>query len=176
MQDWPVEAVQLIKNLKQEIEGLKKKINELENKLRLYENPHTPSSRQRFKGNKGGSNVFPGKHGGVIGHHGATHKVPEPDRIIPVTSDLCPCCGCLLGDPVDVQKRTIEEIPSPPKMAVTRFDIHTYICPGCGCKVTAHHRDCPKVGGLGISLMTNITLASWCPPTYSTIFRRSLGF
>ena len=64
MQDWPVEAVQLIKDLKQEIEELKKKLNELENRIRQYENPHTPLSRQRFKGNKGVSNVFPGKHWG----------------------------------------------------------------------------------------------------------------
>ncbi|MDH7517123.1 MAG: hypothetical protein QHH19_02095, partial [Candidatus Thermoplasmatota archaeon] len=70
MQNWPIKAVQLIKKQQQEIEEFKKRLNELENKLRQYENPHTPSSRQRFKGNTGGNNVSSGKHGGLIGHHG----------------------------------------------------------------------------------------------------------
>jgi len=158
MQNWPIEAVQLIKKQQQEIEELKKKLNELENKLRQYENPHTPSSRQRFKGNVGGNNVSSGKHGGIIGHRGATRMVPDPDEIIPVTMDQCPQCGSLLGDPVDVESRTIEEIPPPQKICVTRFDLHKYVCPGCGYEVTAQHDDCPRVGGLGIHLMTKITL------------------
>ena len=158
MQNWPIEAVQLIKKQQQEIEELKKRLNELENKLRQYENPHTPSSRQRFKGNTGGNNVSSGKHGGLIGHHGATRTVPEPDEIIPVTMGQCPQCGSLLGDPVDVESRTIEEIPPPPKIKVTRYDLHRYVCPGCGCEVAAQHNNCPQVGGLGIHLMTKITL------------------
>ncbi len=158
MQQWPVEAVQLIKKQQQEIEELKKRINELENRLRQHENPHTPSSRQRFKGNTGGNNVSSGKHGGLIGHHGATRTVPQPDEIIPVTMGQCPQCGSLLGDPVDVESRTIEEIPPPAKIKVTRYDLHKYVCPGCGCEVAAQHNDCPQVGGLGIHLMTKITL------------------
>lgn len=158
MQNWPIEAVQLIKKQQQEIEELKKRLNELENKLRQYENPHTPSSRQRFKGNTGGNNVSSGKHGGIIGHHGATRQVPEPDRIIPVTIDQCPHCGFFLDDPIGVEQRTIEEIPPPQKILVTRYDLHKYVCPGCGCEVTAQHDDCPMVGGLGIRLMTKITL------------------
>jgi len=158
MQQWPIEAIQLIKKQQQEIEELKKKINELENKLRQYENPHTPSSRIRFKGNTGGNSASSRKHGGVIGHHGATRQVPEPNEIIPVIMSQCPQCGSLLGDPIDIESRTIEEIPPPPKIKVTRFDLHKYICPGCGCEVTAHHNDCPQVGGFGIHLMTKITL------------------
>jgi len=149
---------QRVVELEQENKKLKKKITELENKLRAYENPHTPSSRQRFKRNTGGDTASSGKHGGVIGHHGATRQVPEPDEIIPVTMSQCPHCGSLLGDPIDVESRTIEEIPPPPKIKVTRYDLHKYICPGCGCEVTAHHNDCPQIGGLGISLMTKITL------------------
>lgn len=149
---------QRIVELEQENKKLKKKITELENKLRAYENPHTPSSRQRFKGKTSGNTASSGKHGGVIGHHGATRQVPEPDEIIPVTMSQCPHCGSSLGDQIGVESRTIEEIPPPPKIKVTRFDLHKYICPGCGCEVTAHHNDCPQVGGLGISLMTKIIL------------------
>lgn len=158
MQQWPAEAVQLIKKQQQEIEELKKRINELENRLRQHENPHTPSSRQRFKGNACGNNVSSGKHGGMIGHRGATRTVPQPDEIIPVIMDMCPKCGSLLGDPVDIESRTVEEIPPPPKIKVTQYNLHRYVCPGCGCDVTAQHNDCPMVGGLGIHLMTKITL------------------
>ena len=165
MQQQIVEMTQLIHKLEQRIiyleqenKELKKKITELENKLRQYENPHTPSSRQRFKGNTGGHNTSSEKHGGVISHHGATRQVPKPDEIIPVTIDQCPHCGFFLGEPVSVEQRTIEEIPPPQKILVTRFDLHKYVCPGCGCEITAQHDDCPMVGGLGIHLMTKITL------------------
>ena len=165
MQQQFVEMTQLIHKLEQRIidleqenKDLKKKITELENKLRQYENPHTPSSRQRFKGATGGHNASSGKHGGIIGHRGATRQVSEPDEIIPVTMSHCPQCGSFLGDPVDVESRTIEEIPPPPKIKVTRYDLHKYVCPGCGCDVAAQHDDCPQVGGLGIHLMTKITL------------------
>jgi len=158
MQQWPIEAVQLIKKQQQEIEELKKRINELENVLRQYQNPHTPSSRQRFKGNACGNNVSSGKHGGVIGHHGATRMIPEPDQIIPVIMDLCPCCGSMLGDPLGVESKTIEELPPPPKIQVIRYDLHHYICPVCSMSLKATHPDCPMVGGLGVRLMTQITL------------------
>jgi len=158
MQQWPIEAVQLIKKQQQEIEELKKRINELENILRQYQNPHTPSSRQRFKGNAGGNNVSSGKHGGLVGHHGATRMIPEPDQIIPVVMDQCPGCGSTLGNPVRVESKTIEEIPPPPKIQVTRYDLHHYVCPVCGMSLRATHPECPMVGGLGVRLMTQIIL------------------
>ena len=157
MQQWPPEAIQVIKELKQEIKGLKKRISELENKLRAYENPHTPSSMQRFKSNTN-RKTLPGRRGAPPGHHGATRKTPEPDEIIPVTMDQCPQCGSYLGNAVNVESRIIEEIPPPQNIKVTRYDLHEYICPGCGYTVTATHRDCPRVGNLGIRLMTHITM------------------
>jgi len=55
MQKWPVTVIQhikklehKIKNLENENKELKEKIDGLEKKLRIYENPHTPSSKQRF--------------------------------------------------------------------------------------------------------------------------------
>jgi transposase len=156
MEHWPAEAVELIKKQQQEIEALKKRIKELENLLKLYQNPHTPSSRQRFKRNiKDNSS---GKHGGLIGHHGATRIVPEPDEVIPVTMDMCPHCGSMLGDSINVESRIIEEIPPPAKIHVTRYDLHQYNCPVCGISLKATHPDCPIVGGLGVRLMTQITL------------------
>jgi transposase len=156
MQQWPPEAIRVIKQLQQEIEGLKKRISELENKLKVYENPHTPPSQQRFKNNIGKTNP-PGRRGAPPGHHGATRTTPEPDEIIPVTMDTCPRCGSYLGAATKVESRTIEELPPPKKIKVTRYDLHHYHCPGCGIEITATHPDCPRIGRFGIRLMTTVT-------------------
>jgi transposase len=161
MQQWPAEAIQVIKELQQEIEGLKKRITELENKIKTYENPHTPSSQQRFKGNTNETTNPPGKHGAPPGHRGATRKQPQPDEIIPVTIDQCPRCGSFLGNSIGVESRTIEEIPPPQKNQVTQYNLHKYVCPGCGYEITATHKDCPTVGNLGVRLMTYITMAKF---------------
>ena len=165
LQNLPNEIRFYIQHLEKRItdlEGENKKLHEinqkLEAKLKQYENPHTPSSRQRFKGNSGGNVNPPGKRGAPIGHRGATRQVPEPDEIIQVTADLCPRCGSFLGNPVGVESRTIEELPQKQKIEVIRYDCYSYGCPSCGCEVTAVHPDCPQVGGLGVRLMTQITL------------------
>src|SRR4030042_1396670 len=167
MQQWPPEVVRIIqqfeqriKELEEENKQLKKRITQLENKLRIHENPHTPPSSQRFKGNTSGTNP-PGKRGAPPGHHGATRNVPEPDEIIPVTMDTCPRCGSPLGQAVGIESRTIEELPPPQKIQVTQYDLHKYVCPGCGCEITARHQDCPMVGNLGIRLMTQMTMAKF---------------
>jgi len=48
----------------------------LEKRLRVYENPHTPSSQRRFKG-EGEDTTLRGKRGAPKGHRGATCKTPE---------------------------------------------------------------------------------------------------
>jgi transposase len=159
MQDMPVEIKQYIqqleeenhllrqavRQLEQQIHGLQERVTQLENKLKAYENPHMPPSMQRFKGTTSGTNP-PGKRGAPPGHRGATRDKPEPDEIIPVTMDQCPQCGSYLGSSISVESRTIEEIPPPQKILVTRYDLHTYICTSCGYKVTATHKDLSKGG------------------------------
>ena len=164
MQQWPPEVVRLIKQFEQRVtqlekenKELKNRVTYLENKLKVYENPHTPSSMQRFKGRTGGTNP-PGKRGAPPGHHGATRDRPEPDEIIPVTIDQCPQCGSYLGKAIGVESRTIEDLPPPQTITVTQYQLHTYICPGCGNTVTATHPDCPRVGDFGIRLLTHITM------------------
>jgi transposase len=143
--------------VRQYILYLEKKIQELEQRLKAYENPHTPSSMQRFKGRDGRTNP-PGKRGAPPGHHGATRDRPEPDEIIPVTLDQCSQCGSYLGEAIGVESRTIEDLPPPKKIKVTQYQLHTYICPGCGNTVTATHPDCPRKGDFGIRLLTHITM------------------
>jgi transposase len=142
--------------VRQYILYLEKKIQELEQRLKMYENPHTPPSQQRSKSNTRGKNPL-GKRGAPPGHQGATRKHPEPDEIIPVTMDTCPRCGSYLGAATTVKSHTIEELPPPPKIKVTRYDIHYYHCPNCGAPVKATHPDCPQVGTIGVRLMARIT-------------------
>lgn len=160
MQQWPAEAIQIIKQLQQENKELKEKINILEKRLRLYENPHTPPSQRRFKdGGRGGSNsVSSGKRGAPLGHRGATRKTPEPDEVIPVTTDLCPSCGCHPGESKGIETVTIEELPPPRKTKVIRYELHRYECSCCGLSFTTSHRDCPSQGRFGIGLLTEVTM------------------
>lgn len=167
MQQWPPEVVRFIKQLEhrvkqleEENKELKGRITYLENKLKAYENPHTPSSMQRFKNNTGKTNP-PGRRGAPPGHYGATRERLEPDEIIPVTMDQCPRCGSYLGVAIGMESRTIEELPPPQKIKVTRYDLHRYVCPGCGAPITATHPDCPQVGDFGIRLMTHITVTKF---------------
>lgn len=146
--------------LHRQVHRLQERITELEKRLKIHENPHTPPSMQRFKENTNGTNP-PGKRGAPPGHYGATRIIPEPDEVIPVTMEQCPRCGSYLGQAIDIESRIIEELPPPQKIKVTQYDLHKYVCPGCGCTVTAAHQDCPKVGNLGIRLMTQITMAKY---------------
>jgi len=161
MLQWPAGAVQLINKLKQENKELKEKIKELENRLRLYENPHTPPSQQRFKRGSGGNMGSTGKRGAPKGHRGATRKFRKPDEVIPVPADHCPRCGCDPGESKGVEMVIIEELPPPRKVKVTQYELYRYECPSCGLTFTTKHRDCPKEGGFGVSLLTYITMLKY---------------
>ena len=65
-----------------------KVIDDLKAKLARCENPHTPSSAQRFR-----KKQKPKKRGAPKGHKGANKPQPEPDRIEEVTADHCDSCG-----------------------------------------------------------------------------------
>ena len=156
LQNLPDEVRQYILILEKRIQDLEQKTKELEQRLRLYENPHTPPSQQRFKNNTNSNNP-PGRRGAPPGHHGATRPHPTPDEIIPVTMHECPRCGSYLGAATTVESRTIEDLPPPQKIRVTRYDLHHYHCPNCGAHVKATHPNCPQVGTIGIRLMTRIT-------------------
>lgn len=184
MQDWPIEAKQrihtleeknqvLIKEnqhlkktlsdfekrlnaLEQENSELKVKITKLENKLRMYENPHTPPSQQRFK--KRTAKKHQGKRGAPKGHRGATRRTPKPDEIIPVTTDTCPCCGQHPGDAISMETVTIEEIPPPQKVTIKQYELHKYMCKHCRYQFTMTHEDCPQEGTFGVHTLSYVTM------------------
>lgn len=172
MQQWPVTVMQRIKDLEHKIKNLesenkylksenkelKDKIDRLENRLRMYENPHTPSSKQRFKGNSGSGHSSNKRHRGAPkGHKGATRKTSEPDEVISVPSDHCPGCGRDPGVPKGFETVTVEEMPPPQKIKVTQYELYTYECPHCGLNFTSKHKDCPQKGIFGVNLLTQIT-------------------
>ena len=82
-----------------------KQIEELKAKLVRYENPHTPSSAQRFK--KKSEPMGSKRRGAPDGHRGATR--PTPDRVVEVTSDQCYRCSSTNLEECGVEKQVIRE-------------------------------------------------------------------
>ncbi len=147
-----------VERLTSENEKLREENESLKRKLLLYENPHTPPSRQMFPPKITNP---PGKRGAPIGHRGATRVLDKPDEIIHVTADTCPRCNHSLGSPVRMEKRTIFDIPPPQKVVVTEYDIDVYRCSSCGTEVKAKHRDLPRKGDMGIYLLNYITMLKY---------------
>jgi hypothetical protein len=104
-----------------------KLIEELKAKLAKYENPHTPSSAQRYKKKPESKNASK-KRGAPNGHRGATRPTPEPDREVEVTTGQCDLCGSANLEECGVEKQVIEELTPPPKIEVIQFNRHKYKC------------------------------------------------
>ncbi len=124
---------------------LKNKIATLEAKLAKFENPHVPSSMQRFKKKEEGSLLLETKkRGAPKGHKGATRPMPTPDEIVEVTADFCERCGSRNLSDEFVEETIIEDLPPPPKIKIIQYNKHTYECEDCGHEFTAKHPDCPQ--------------------------------
>lgn len=136
---------------------LLERIADLEARLAKYENAHTPPSQQDKKKTETRSNS-PGR---PKGHKGNTRPTPEPESTKDVTADECSHCHSLLGEPVKVESRIIEEIPEPKPVRVTEFRVAHYECPSCGKHVVARHHDCPTEGRLGPRALAHITLLKY---------------
>jgi transposase len=117
-----------------ENDELKQCIAVLEARLRAYENPHTPSSKQRFKRKPKEPN---GKLGAPTGHPKWKREQPEPTKTIEHSEDACPHCKHKLGNPVKIDRRVIEEIPKPRPIQVTEHLINHYHCRHCGKHIIA---------------------------------------
>ena len=117
-----------ILSLKEHNTALSVENESLKRKLLMYENPHTPPSRQMFPPKITNP---PGKRGVPKGHRGATHVPGKQDEINHVTADTCPRCNHSLGSPVRMEKRTIFDIPPPQKVVAREFDVDVYRCSSC---------------------------------------------
>ncbi len=143
--------------LKEKNASLLSENESLKKKLLLYENPHTPPSRQMFPPKITNP---PGKRGAPVGHKGAT-RVLQPDEIIQMSADTCPKCSHKLGSPIRMEKKTIFDIPPPQKVVVTEYDVDEYRCSYCNTEVKAKHRDLPQKGDMGIYLLIYITMLKY---------------
>ena len=130
----------------------------LKKKLLLYENPHTPPSRQMIRPKMTNP---PGKRGAPVGHNGSTRVHGEPDEIIHVSMERCPKCSHSLESPIRMEKKTIFDIPPPQRVKVTEYDLDVYRCSNCGREVKSVHRDCPQTGDMGIYLLNYITMLKY---------------
>ncbi len=138
-----LEQAALIESLQRRVVELEKRNAELEARLAMYENPHVPSSRLEKPSRPSRKN---GKLGRPAGCEGSTRPVPVPDRVVPVTSDVCPRCRSPLGEPVRIESRVVEEIPEPSPVLVTEFRVAHYECSGCGERVVARHPESSSGG------------------------------
>lgn len=109
--------------LKAKLSAIYTENQELRKRLMLYENPHTPPSRQMLASRN--SNIS-GKRGAPTGHRGAEKVLGEPDKIIQVSMNKCPQCHHKLVSPFRAEKRTIFDIPPLQKMKVTEYDVYIY--------------------------------------------------
>ena len=147
-----------VERLATENETLRGENESLKKRLLLYENPHTPPSRQMFKPQVTNP---PGKRGAPQGHKGATRVLDKPDEIIHVTAESCPDCSHPLDSPIRTEKRTIFDIPPPQRVKVTEYDLDVYRCSNCGREVKSVHRDCPQTGDMGIYLLNYIVMLKY---------------
>jgi len=115
------EKAKIIANQAKIIAERTKQIEELKAKLARYENPHTPSSAQRYKKESKSKNSSK-RRGAPNGHRGATRPTPEPDRVVEVTADQCDRCRSTNLEECGVEKQVTEEIPPPPKIEVIQFN------------------------------------------------------
>ena len=135
------------------ITDLEKEKERLEKRLKIYEGPHIPSSKQRFKTKSSSDAKTPKKRGAPVGHKGVTRPTNEPTETVPVFQDSCPHCHSANIEQIGTQNKDIEEIPDPLPIRFIRFLLAVYLCHNCGKKSVAKHEACPQKGRFGITFL-----------------------
>lgn len=113
---------------------LEKRISQLEQFFKAFDNPHTPSSKQRSKENTvhDEETRFPGK---PKGSNGGGIDMPKPDREESVMLERCPECNKKLGKPCDIYRFRQMDIPVQ-RFVTTQYIVSLYKC-SCGAEVDA---------------------------------------
>ena len=155
-----------LKELEQRVEKLEKinktlleTIEKLGRRIAVYENPHTPPSRQFFKRPpSGGEKGTPGQK---EGHVGITRPAPEPTERKEAKMTNCPDCSSPLGKPKRFEHRIITDIPVPLPVKVTDYILYVYDCPTCHSEIVANHPDLPAEGDFGKNTLAHTTLMKY---------------
>ena len=143
-----------ITELKKIVFEQSKQIKELQQRLTIYENAHTPPSKQRFK--KYPPSEPSGKLGAKVGHEKWERPQPTPTETIEHEETNCPKCNHKLGKPIKVDRKIVEDIPEPQPVIVTEHLINNYKCAHCG-KIVVPKVKLPQ-GSFGYNLQTEIAL------------------
>ncbi len=145
-------------------EALEREVRDLRARLAFYENPNTPPSQRRLPSGPTGTApevAGPRRRGAPVGHRGATYVPRPPDEVVGVTARACPKCGLAADAPASVEARTITELPPPQPARVTRYDVGSYGCTGCGHAYAATHPGLPRRGQWGPNLLTYMTMLKY---------------
>lgn len=144
-----------VTDLKKQLLDTHREIKELKRRLAVYDNAHTPPSKQRFREKEEKTDDEEKRRGRPPGHEGSTRETPEPTEKVEATEKKCPDCHQALGAPAFFETKIIEEIPAPAPLRIIQFRIAHYNCK-CGRHIEATHPDLPKAGRFGPQLQTEI--------------------
>ncbi len=140
------EQLERSERLEQENRELREKNRRLQEELRRYKACApmlAASDRTAEAGSIPSSRVFyrrpirtdPKPTGGQLGHEGRSRERPVPNAPpLKLTLERCTECGARLGEPFEVRRRTITELP-PPEPRIFDVEIPRYNCPGCQRRV-----------------------------------------
>ncbi|MCI4320650.1 MAG: IS66 family transposase [Thermoplasmata archaeon] len=160
------ERLERADRLEEEVRELREKYRRLQEELRRYRACApmlAASDRTAEAGSIPSSRVFyrrpvhkdPLPTGGQRGHPGRARERPVPNAPpMKLTLERCTDCGTRLGEPFEVRRRTITDLP-PPQPLVFDVEISRYNCPGCRRRVEA---ECPypKHQQYGFSLIARV--------------------
>lgn len=150
--------------------SLLERMDKLERKLNAYENPHTPSSKQRKKNTEHDPNKprFPGKPPGSLG---GGIEIPPADTTEKHTLSECPE-GHKNLEYRGMRTQRVIDFPEKP-LLVTEHQMFRYFCPCCDILIEANGpRDVygPRLRS-AVTMLKNLTLS--CQKTAD--FFRQLG-
>jgi len=148
----------VIRKQDEKIKLLEQHILHLDNKLRKYVNENTPSSKKPdWDSTKSPDRINKEKKplGKPKDSNGATRPTPkiEEEEMVRLYE-----YENYLGEPIDYAQRIVCEIPQLPKIKWKLFYLALYKDPATGVIITATHPECPKEGGFGPNLKTQIAI------------------
>lgn len=146
------EKLERAERLEEEVRELREKLRRTQEELRRYracapmlaasdrtaEAGSIPSSRVFYR--RPARNLDPRPTGAQPGHPGRARERPVPNAPpLVLHLERCTECGSRLGDPFEVRRRTITDLP-PAQPWIFEVEIPRYNCPGCRTRVEP---ECP---------------------------------
>lgn len=142
--NWALTRIAELEKENAKIPLLEKRIAELEERLKIYEGPHTPSSKQIIKEVK--VVKTPKKRGAPEGHQGTTRETSIPDKIVELKPKQC-VCGSRTIEILKKRKKIVEDVLI--TKTVTEYYYYECRCKKCKRKFTTADEGLPKEGRFG---------------------------